>query len=80
MPGAGCEQPKGNSMFPELMKAAFELEVALCPTREPSAMIAINRNAQFRPHKDNGAGAGQSTSLIVGFGTYTGELFHIHCS
>ena len=34
--------------------------------------IAINRNAQFRPHKDNGAGAGQSTSLIVGLGNYTG--------
>ena len=33
---------------------------------------AINRNAQFRPHTDSGAGAGQSTSLIVGLGTYSG--------
>jgi hypothetical protein len=54
------------------MKAAFELEAALCPNREPSSTIAVNRNAQFRPHTDSGAGAGQSTSLIVGLGTYTG--------
>ncbi len=72
MPGSQCEQPKGNTLFPELMKAAFELEIALCPDREPSSTIAINRNAQFRPHVDNGAGAGQSRSLIVGLGTYVG--------
>lgn len=72
MPGDGCNQPKGNTLFPELTKAAFELEIALCPDREPSSMIAINRNAQFRPHTDSGAGAGQSTSLIVGLGTYVG--------
>jgi hypothetical protein len=50
MPGQQCEQPKGNILFPELMRAAFELEIALCPGREPSSTIAINRNAQFRPH------------------------------
>lgn len=50
MPGVQCEQPKGNLLFPELMKAAFELEIALCPNREPSSTIAVNRNAQFRPH------------------------------
>jgi hypothetical protein len=72
MPGDNCIQPKGNALFPELMKAAFELEMALCPNREPSSTIAINRNAQFRPHTDSGAGAGQSTSLIVGLGTYAG--------
>lgn len=72
MPGNKCIQPKGNALFPELMKAAFELEVALCPGREPSSTIAVNRNAQFRPHTDSGAGAGQSTSLIVGLGTYSG--------
>jgi hypothetical protein len=72
MPGCGCEPPKGNKLFPELMKAAFELEIALCPDREPSSTIAVNRNAQFRPHVDNGAGAGQSRSLIVGLGTYNG--------
>jgi hypothetical protein len=66
------DQPKGNSLFPELMKAAFELELALRPDRIPSSTIAINRNAQFRPHIDSGAGAGQSTSLIVGLGTYSG--------
>ena len=71
MPGL-CEPPKGNSLFPELMKAAFELEIAICPDREPSSTIAINRNAQFRPHIDSGAGAGQSRSLIVGIGTYSG--------
>lgn len=72
MPGNSCIQPKANSQFPELMKAAFELEIALCPDRPPSSTIAINRNAQFRPHVDSGAGAGQSTSLIVGLGTYAG--------
>lgn len=72
MPGNQCEQPKGNSLFPELMKAAFELEIALRPDREPSSTIAINRNAQFRPHLDNGAGAGQSTSLIVALGHFSG--------
>ncbi len=71
MPGQ-CGAPKGNTLFPELMKAAFELEIALRPDREPSSTIAINRNAQFRPHVDNGAGAGQSRSLIVGLGTYAG--------
>lgn len=72
MPGEQCSQPKSNALFPELVKAAFELEVALFPDREPSSTIAVNRNAQFRPHTDNGAGAGQSTSLIVGLGTYVG--------
>jgi hypothetical protein len=72
MPGDKCIQPKGNTLFPELMNAAFELEVALCPDREPSSTIAVNRNAQFRPHTDSGAGAGQSRSLIVGLGTYCG--------
>ena len=61
MPGEQCEQPKGNKLFPNLMKSAFELEKAIAPHREPSATIAINRNAQFRPHVDSGAGAGQST-------------------
>jgi hypothetical protein len=72
MPGDRCEQPKSNLAFPELMKSAFELEIALFPHREPSSTIAINRNAQFRPHVDVGAGAGQSTSLIVGLGDYIG--------
>jgi hypothetical protein len=72
MPGGVNKQPKANSLFPDLVKAAFELELELCPEREPSSTIAINRNAQFRPHTDSGAGAGQSTSLIVGLGTYSG--------
>lgn len=65
-------QPKGNLLFPDLVKAAFELEIALFPEREPSSTIAINRNAQFRPHLDKGAGAGQSTSLIVAMGNFVG--------
>lgn len=32
-PGQSYELPKGNSLFPELMRAAFELEIALCPKR-----------------------------------------------
>ncbi len=72
MPGGAHKQPKANSMFPDLVKSAFDLERKLFPDREPSSTIAINRNAQFRPHTDSGAGAGQSTSLIVGLGTYQG--------
>ena len=34
---------------------------------------AVNRNAQFRPHSDSGAGSGQSTSLMVGLRIYVGE-------
>ena len=68
----GGQQPKSNEEFKELMKAAFELEFALRPDRASSSTIAINRNAQFRPHTDSGAGAGQSTSLIVGLGDYVG--------
>ena len=30
------------------------------------------RHALFRPHRDSGAGAGQSVSLIVGLGDYAG--------
>jgi hypothetical protein len=71
MPGGINKQPKSNSLFPKLVEAAFELEAKLYPNRA-SSTIAINRNAQFRPHTDSGAGAGQSTSLIVGFGTYSG--------
>lgn len=70
-PGDSKKQPKSNLLFPELVKAAFELETKLMPDRA-SSTIAINRNAQFRPHTDSGAGAGQSTSLIVGLGTYSG--------
>jgi tRNA U38,U39,U40 pseudouridine synthase TruA len=72
MPGDVNRQPKSNLLFPELVNAAFALERSLFPDREPSSTIAINRNAQFRPHTDNGAGAGQSTSLIVALGTYSG--------
>eukprot|EP01039_Chlorochromonas_danica_P001233 gene1233-1345_t len=64
--------PKGNDLFPELLKAAFRLERLLCPNRVPSTTIAINRHAQFLPHRDTGAGMGQSGSLIVGVGAYVG--------
>ena len=70
-----CPPPRGNRLFPELARAAFELEAALLPDRPPSTTIAVNRNAQFKPHVDSGAGAGQSKSLIVGLGDYKrGEL------
>ena len=72
MPGDDAGQPKMNALFPELTKAAFELEKSLCPDRISSSTIAINRNAQFRPHTDSGAGVGQGTSLIVGLGSYEG--------
>lgn len=65
-------QPKGNEIFPELMRECFKLEKALFPNRPVSATIAINRHAQFNPHRDSGAGAGQTTSLIVSLGAFTG--------
>ena len=56
----------------ELMLACFELEMLISPGRIPSSTIAINRHAQFRPHRDSGAGSGQCISLIVGLGDYAG--------
>jgi hypothetical protein len=56
----------------DLMIASFQLERVLLPHRIPSSTIAINRHAQFLPHRDTGVGAGQSRSLIVALGDYTG--------
>lgn len=56
----------------ELTKAAFELERLLRPDRAPSGTIAINKHAQFKAHRDCGAGAGQSGSLIVTLGDFVG--------
>jgi hypothetical protein len=72
MPGGINKRPKSNELFPEFVKAAFKLETVLFPDRKPSSTIAVNRNAQFRPHTDSGAGAGQSTSLIVALGNFIG--------
>ena len=60
--------------FPELLKAAFELERAVAPPgrKVPSTTIAVNKHALFVPHRDSGAGAGQSQSMIVGLGDYSG--------
>lgn len=66
------QAPTGNRLFPELAARAFELERLLLPARPPSSTIAINKHAQFLPHVDSGAGAGQGVSLIVGLGDYTG--------
>jgi hypothetical protein len=68
----GLMEPKGNGLFPELMWAAFELERVLLPNRPPSSTIAINRNAQFKLHRDSGIGSGQSLSAIVALGDYVG--------
>ena len=83
----GHELPLGNSMFAPLRKAVFELEeeiirknspitaaagMSLSSLRRPSTHCAVNRNAQFTPHVDSGRGLGQSVSLIVGLGNYTG--------
>ena len=42
MPDGGCNQPKGNLLFPELVKAAFELEIALMPDRPPSVSMILS--------------------------------------
>eukprot|EP01041_Mallomonas_annulata_P008441 gene8441-17406_t len=64
--------PRGNELFPELVRACFKLESVLLPSRTPSSTIAINRHAQFRPHRDSGAGSGQSRSLITALGDFQG--------
>ena len=64
--------PHANSQLPGLLEALLRLERAIRPNRPVSTTITVNRHAQFRPHRDSGAGAGQSTSLIVGLGDYIG--------
>ena len=44
----------------------------VAPHRPPSSTIAVNKHAQFRPHRDTGAGNGQSKSLIVSLGDFAG--------
>lgn len=56
---AHMAQPKGNQLFPDLLRACFDLERELFPHRLGSGTIAINRHAQFKPHRDSGAGNGQ---------------------
>eukprot|EP01043_Picozoa_sp_COSAG02_P005040 COSAG02_NODE_134_length_34593_cov_43.594886_26_plen_1236_part_00 len=70
--GRGLRQPQANADFSDLLEACLDLEEAIMPERPPSSTVVINRNAQFKPHTDSGAGAGQSCSLIVGLGEYTG--------
>ena len=76
--------PIGNTLFPDLASAVFELEHELRKeegnsvesSRPPSSHCAINCNAEFTPHVDSGRGAGQSVSMIVGLGDYSGgDLF-----
>ena len=70
----GMTAPKANDEFPDLVAAIFDLERHLnVPLgRASSSTCAVNCNAQFKPHRDSGAGAGQHGSLIVGLGDYTG--------
>lgn len=65
-------QPTANELFAELMLECFRLERELRPERPPSSTIAVNRDSQFRPHRDTGAGSGQSPSLIVALGDFSG--------
>jgi tRNA U38,U39,U40 pseudouridine synthase TruA len=69
---AHLKQPAANDRFPELMQAAIALEHLLMPERPPSSTFVVNKHAQFKPHKDSGAGAGQHVSMIVGLGDYSG--------
>jgi FkbM family methyltransferase len=78
--------PLGNELFPELVESVFKLERQLASlprsvadgtltsdgTRPLSTHCAINRNAEFTPHVDSGRGLGQSISMIVGLGDFSG--------
>lgn len=68
----GLPQPAATAQMPALLAALLALERALCPGRPPSTTVAVNRRAQFAPHTDSGAGAGQCRSMIVGLGDYEG--------
>ncbi len=59
-------------LYLDLLRSCFLLERLISPHRPPSSTIAVNRHVQFRPHRDSGAGNGQSLSLIVGLGDYHG--------
>ena len=69
---SGMAQPALNKTLGTLLAACRELEQAILPMRLPSSTVVVNRNAQFMPHTDSGAGNGQSISMIVGLGDYTG--------
>ena len=69
---AHLKQPTANELFPELLQAAIALEHILLPSRPASSTIVVNKHAQFKPHKDSGAGAGQHVSMIAGLGEYSG--------
>lgn len=71
--------PLGNDLFPDLVEAVFSLELQLAQEKDgqifgrpESSHCAVNRNAQFTPHVDSGRGKGQSLSMIVGLGDYSG--------
>lgn len=68
----GMAQPALNKTLGALLEACRELEQAILPMRIPSSTVVVNRNAQFMPHTDSGAGNGQSVSMIVGLGNYSG--------
>lgn len=88
----GIKAPLGNTLFPELVEAIFELEENLSKElmstdtkggkqtkirRPSSSHCAVNCNAQFTPHVDSGRGCGQSMSMIVGLGSYSGGAIYI---
>ncbi|EKX45962.1 hypothetical protein GUITHDRAFT_138455 [Guillardia theta CCMP2712] len=64
--------PHTTHLFPSLLDALTRLEGKIAPSRTSSTTVTVNRNAQFVPHKDSGAGAGQSKSLIVALGDFEG--------
>jgi hypothetical protein len=58
------------------LSADMSLAPGIVMQRATSSHCAVNYNAEFTPHVDSGTGAGQSLSMIVGLGDYTGgELY-----
>jgi hypothetical protein len=45
--------------------------------RPSSSHCAVNCNAQFTPHVDSGRGSGQTLSMIVGLGDYSGGTLRV---
>ena len=63
---------ESNSVARVVLDGRHDTDAPPQAERPPSSHCAVNCNAQFTPHVDSGRGAGQSMSMIIGLGNYTG--------
>lgn len=53
------------------MVSPFDLQYVVCCNHHLCSSLIVSP-AQFTPHVDSGRGMGQTVSMIVGLGNYTG--------